>query len=173
MADIGSPSTTVIAASVLTPVITMPADGVVHAGAANITPVGHLRGTHQPVYTMRQRFTIAQVNAGATISSAMAGISYRMVDAKMIAIGGAVTQVTTVDILGTQAGSSVKLVAFAQASLTQSAVLKAGGTGAAVIADGVSFGLCDPNTAITVGITGGDITVATYIDVIFDYLLEV
>ncbi len=95
-----------------------------------------------------------------------------MVSCKAIAIGGAAGTVTTVDILGTPATSSVKLVAFAQASLTQSTVLTAGGTGAAVLADGASHQLNDANTAITISQTGSNIDTATNVDIILDYTVE-
>lgn len=121
--------------------------------------------------TIRKRFTVAQVNAGATLLPALPGIRYRMVDAFAIAVGGAVTSVTTVDILGTLS-SSRKLVAFAQANLTQSAVVRAGGAGGAVLADGASFTPNDAGTAITVGITGASITVATHVDFTLVYSLE-
>ncbi|MGE0460905.1 MAG: hypothetical protein AB7Q16_06010 [Vicinamibacterales bacterium] len=123
------------------------------------------------VYNIRTRFTIAQVNAGATLLAALAGFKYRMVAARAIAVGGAVGATTTVDILATLS-SSRKLVAFAQASLTQSAVLKDGGTGAAVLADGASYTANDANTAVTVGVTGSPITTATHVDISFDYVLE-
>lgn len=123
------------------------------------------------VQTVRRRCTIAEVNAGVTLLSALPGFAYRMVAATAIAIGGAAGAVTTVDILGTLS-SSRKLVAFAQASLTQSAVLKDGGTGATVLADGVSYVANDANTAITVGKTGADVTTATHIDIAVDYVLE-
>lgn len=121
--------------------------------------------------TVRKRFTIAQVNAGATIVPALPGVKIRMVDAMAIAVGGAAGAVTTVDIIGTLT-SSRKLVAFAQASLLQSAVLRAGGTGADVLADGASFTANDAGTAITIGKTGADVTTATHIDVQFTYTLE-
>jgi hypothetical protein len=121
----------------------------------------------------RQRFTIAEINAGVTLLSAIPATAgpwkYRLVDAMAIAIGGAAAAVTTVDILATQSAGSVKLVAFAQASLTQSAVLRAGGAGATVLANGASFGENDINTAITVGKTGADITTATHIDINIQY----
>ena len=120
---------------------------------------------------IRTRFTIAQVNAGATLLAAVTGYKYRMIGCEAIAVGGAAGAVTTVDILGTQT-SSVKLVAFAQASLTQSAVLKAGGTGAAVLADGASFVACDSGAAITIGKTGSTATTATHIDINFTYAIE-
>ena len=122
------------------------------------------------VLSTRVRFTIAQVNAGATLVAAITGKSIRMVNCKAIAVGGAAGAVTTVDVLGTQT-TAVKLVAFAQASLTRSTVLTAGGTGAAVLADGASFVANDVSTGITVGKTGSDVTTATHIDVIFDYVV--
>lgn len=122
-------------------------------------------------YTARLRATVAEIKAGKTLVAAKPGYKIRMVSATAIAYGGAAGAVTTVDILGTQATSSVKLVAFAQASLTQSAVLKDGGTGAAVLADGASYVACDVNTAITVAKTDADITVATGVDFQFVYEL--
>lgn len=124
------------------------------------------------VLTIRKRFTLAQVNAGATLIPALPGIKVRMHDAKAIAVGGAAGAVTTVDILGTQAAASVKLAAFAQASLTQSAVLTAGSAGAAVLADGASFAPNDIGAGVTVNKTGAAMTTATNIDVIFTYSLE-
>lgn len=123
------------------------------------------------VYNKRQRFTIAEVNAGATLLPAVAGKSYRMVSCTAISVGGAAGAVTTVDVSGTST-TARKLVAFAQASLTQSAVLKDGDTGATVLADGASYTANDANTAITVGKTGSSITTATHIDINFSYTLE-
>lgn len=123
------------------------------------------------VGNLRIRNTVAVVNAGYTHLAAVAGYKYRIISATAIAIGGAAGAVTTVNILGTQT-SSVKLVAFAQASLTQSTVLKDGGSGAAVLANGASYVACDVNTAITVGITGVDITTATSIDISISYVLD-
>ncbi len=122
------------------------------------------------IMNVRQRFTVAQVNAGATLVPAVAGKSIRMVACKAIAVGGAAGAVTTVDVLGTLT-TARKLVAYAQANLTQSAVLADGGTGAAVLADGASYTANDAGTAITVGKTGSNVTTATHIDVIFDYVL--
>ena len=123
------------------------------------------------VRNLRTRSTIAVVNAGATLLAAVTGYKYRIISATAISVGGAAAAVTTVDILGTQT-SSVKLVAYAQASLTQSAVLKDGGTGAAVLTDGASYVACDAATAITIGKTGSAITTATHIDTNISYVLE-
>ena len=78
---------------------------------------------------------------------------------------------TTVDVLGTQAAGSVKLVTFAQADLVQSAVLTDAADGT-IIADGASYVACDVTTAITVGKTGGDIVTATGVDFIITYVIE-
>ena len=107
------------------------------------------------VQNVRQRFTIAEINAGATLVPAVAGKSIRMVTCKAIAVGGAAGAVTTVDVLGTLS-TGRKLVAFAQANLTQSTVLTDGGTGAAVLADGASYTANDAGTAVTVGKTGSN-----------------
>lgn len=123
------------------------------------------------VQSIRTRFTVAQVNAGATVLAAVAGFKYRLVSAILIAIGGAATSVTTVDILGTQT-TGVKLFAGAQASLTQNTLVSTDDAGMAVLAAGASFVPNDVNTAITIGVTGSAITVATSIDVILTYCLE-
>ena len=141
---------------------------------------GTLRGLSLPAgsaligepVNLRARFTAAQVNAGASIVAAVAGYKPRMIASKALAYGGAAGAVTTVDILGTQAASVVKLVAYAQASLTQSTVLTDGGSGAAVLADGASYAQNDVNTALTIGKTGASLTTATGIDVILTYALE-
>ena len=130
-------------------------------GAVSITGV---------VMNVRQRFTIAEINAGATLVPAVAGKSIRMVSCKAIAVGGAAGAVTTVDVLGSLS-TGRKLVAFAQANLTQSTVVGAGHAGGAVLADGASFTANDAGTAVTIGKTGSNVTTATHIDVIFDYVL--
>lgn len=138
-------------------------------GELNIASGGYVSGG--AVLNKRQRFTIAEINAGATLLPAISGKSYRMVAAKAIAVGGAAGAVTTVDITGT-VSTSRKLVAFAQANLTQSTVLVDGGTGGAVLADGASYTANDAGTAVLVGKTGSNVTTATHIDVIFDYVVE-
>lgn len=121
--------------------------------------------------TKRFRVAIADINAGLTLLAAVPGIAYRLVDAFAIAVGGAVATVTTVDLLGTQT-ASVKLVAFAQAGLTQSTLLRAGAASGAILANGASFVACDVNTAITVGKTGSDVATATHVDFVLTYAAE-
>lgn len=137
-------------------------------GIVNLNEVG-LTGRH---YVLRKHALIAAINAGFTLIPAVAGAKIRMHDIKAVAVGGAVTSVTTVDVKGTQSSSVVKLVAFAQANLTQSAVVRDGGTGGTVLADGASYAPCDAGTPVTVGITGSNITVATAIDFLVTYSLE-
>lgn len=124
------------------------------------------------VLTFRKRIPIATINAGATLLPALVGAKYRLLDSYAIAIGGAVTSNTTVDIKGTQASSVVKLVAYTQASLTQSTMVRAGSAGGTLLADGASFAACDANTAITIANTGSAITVATNVDVELQYTIE-
>ena len=123
------------------------------------------------ILNVRKRLTVAQVNAGVELVAAVSGKSIRMIACKAIAIGAAATTVTTVDVTGT-ATTARKLVAYAQASLTQSTVLTDGGSGATVLADGASYTANDAGTAINVSKTGGSVAGATHIDVIFDYVLE-
>lgn len=139
------------------------AAGGVLAGAAAVG---------SPHLQLRARKTIAEINAGVTLLAALAGYQYRLTDAKAVAIGGAVTTVTTVDVKGTVAAGAVILVSFAQANLTQSTVLRAGATGATVLANGASFVTLDANTAVTVIKAGADITVATHVDFLLDYVIE-
>lgn len=123
--------------------------------------------------SFRQRITTANVNAGATLLAAVPGLKWRMQDVMGIAVGGSAATVTTVDILGTQSSSSVKLAAFAQASMTQSTVLRPGVSGTTVLANGASFVANDANTAITIGKTGSDLATATHVDVIGTFVLDV
>jgi len=125
------------------------------------------------VKTKRQVITLAQWNAGVTILAAPgAGLAYRMISAKMIAVGGAAGALTTADIDAVQSASSVKLMAGAQASLTENSVIKDGETGGAVLAAGASYAANDANTAITASVTGSDLTTATSIDIEISYVLE-
>lgn len=140
-----------------------------------VGPAGRVTGpTNGPsnLVSARFRVLIANIIAGATLVAAIPLYKSRLIGCKAIAIGGAAGAVTTVDILATQGASVVKLVAFAQANLTQSTVLTAGGTGGAVLADGASYVQNDVNTAITIGQTGSNITTATAVDIILDYVVE-
>lgn len=124
------------------------------------------------VYQIRTRFTIAQVNAGATLLPAIAGFKYRLVDAAAIAVGGNVGGTTGVDLMGTLT-TGRKLVAFKTAGLTQSTLLRAGtATNGVLLADGASFTANDANTAITVIKDGADLTTASHVDLLVAYVVE-
>jgi hypothetical protein len=123
-------------------------------------------------YVIRRRFTIAEINAGTDLLPAIPGYKYRMVNAKLIAVGGAVGATTTVDILATQGGASVKLLAVAIAALAQSAVVRDGATNATVLANGASYVANDVNTKLSVGKTGATATTATHVDVIFEFSMD-
>lgn len=133
---------------------------------------GAVGAQHGSVFNIRKRFTIAEVNAGATILPAIAGQRYRMVDAAIIAVGGNAAAHTSIDILGT-VSTSRKLVAFLVAGTTQSTLLRAGAaTNGVILADGASFVQNDVNTAITVGVTGSPVTTATHVDISFSFVVE-
>jgi len=139
----------------------------------DVSVVGTLSASaiNSVVLSYRDRVTAAEINAGHEILAAITGKSYRIVSVKAIAYGGAVGATTTVDVLGTQSAGSVKLVTFAQADLTQSSVLTDSADGT-VQADGASYTACDATTAITVGKTGSDVTTATGVDFIIQYVIE-
>jgi predicted RecA/RadA family phage recombinase len=124
------------------------------------------------VHHVRTRFTVAQINAGANLLPAVPGARYRLVDAAMIAVGGAAATATSVDLIGTQSASAVNLVAAAVAGLTQNTLLRAGATNAAILAAGASFVANDANTAISVGKTGSNVATATHVDFLVSYVLE-
>src|SRR4051794_31912238 len=125
------------------------------------------------VQHLHLRVTTAQVNAGLTLLAAPGlGYAYRLVDASLIAVGGAASGATSVDILGTQAAGSVKLVSDAIAGLTQSTLLRAGAANSAILADGASFTATDENTAITINKTGGALATSTAVDVLLSYVID-
>lgn len=124
------------------------------------------------IQTVRTRFTVAQINTGASLLPAVPGYIYRLIDLTMIAIGGAASGATAVVVLGTRAAGAVTLLSVAVAALTQSAIVKPHTANATVLADGATYTPLDVNTAITVGKTGGSLATATHIDVIANYVLE-
>jgi len=121
--------------------------------------------------TLRTRVTLAQLNAGFTLLPAVPGFIYSLIDAMLIAVGGAATTGTSVNIIGTRAAAPVQLVVVAIAALTQSAAVRAGATNAVILADGASFTPLDVNTPITVITVGSAMTVMTNIDVTLEYVI--
>lgn len=136
-----------------------------------IEAIRHLFGDNNPVFHHRERVAVADVNAGFTLLPAVDGFKYQLVDVALIAIGGAVTGATTIDILATQASAVVKLLAAAVAGLTQNTLLRAGAANATILAAGVSFVENDLNTEVKIGKTGGNAATATHVDVLISYKL--
>lgn len=123
-------------------------------------------------YTQRTRVTLAQLNAGFTLLPAIAGRNYRLVDAKLTAVGGAATTGTSVNLIGTRAAAPVQLLVAAIAALTQSALVRIGAANAVILADGASFTSLDANMPITVITVGAAMTVMTNIDVDLTFVIE-
>ena len=125
------------------------------------------------VLSRRLRIAVADLAAGVTLLPAVAGLQYRMVACKAIAIGGDADTSTDVRVRATQAGSAVSLVEFTTTDLDRSEVHYDGeGTTGVVLADGDSYIQNDANTAITVDEAGGATGTATSIDIIISYTLE-
>jgi len=124
------------------------------------------------VVALRSRFTTAQVNAGATVLTAVPVLKWRLQDCAMISVGGSAATATSVDLQAVQSSSTVSLVANAVAGLTQNTLLRAGASNSAIIAGGVSFVQNDANTAITITKVGSNLATSTHIDVIATFVLE-
>ena len=132
-----------------------------------------------PRMGLRKRLTVAQINTGITVLPAIPGFKYRLLDAGMIAIGGAASGATDVRILGIRAAASVALFIAAVARLTQSVMNRtgtpfatAGAESLTSLADGASYIVLDVNTAVTVGKTGGTLATSTHVDIFLDYVVE-
>ena len=126
-------------------------------------------------HTLRHRVTAAEVNAGHVVLPAIPGFKYRIVDCKMIAVGGNAATATSVDLLATQGASAVRPVVNAiAATFNRSVVLRMGAGGSTVLGDGASFAAMDANTAISITKqTGGSgLGTASHIDLLLDYTVE-
>jgi len=123
---------------------------------------------------IRTRFTLAQLNAGQTLLPALPGVKWSLLWAQFIAVGGAATAATSVNIAATQAAAAVQLWVVTIAALTRSAVVQTGVTPAAgsqtLLADGASFAPNDSNTAVTLANVGSAMTTLTNIDVTYEYV---
>lgn len=121
---------------------------------------------------VRVRCSAAALTAGVVLVPQLKGVRWRMFDAKMIAIGGAAASATSINIQGLVSSSVTQLLASAVAGLTQSTVLRAGATNAAVLADGASFTQQDVNAALTAKTVGSALTGSTFIDVFLEYIAD-
>jgi hypothetical protein len=130
-------------------------------------------------FSQRTRVTLAQLNAGFTLLAALPGFAYRLIDLMLIAVGGAATTGTSVNVIGTRAAGAVQLGVAAIAGLTQSTILRLGspfataGTASIVaLADGASFTALDVNTPVTVITVGAAMTVMTNLDVVLTFAID-
>jgi hypothetical protein len=134
------------------------------------------------IKTFRQRFTVAQLTtAGLAFTScpALPGVRWRMCDLIAVAIGGAVTTSTSINVSGILAGAASELAVIAAARLTRSLINRmgtpfatAGAESITALADGASFFPMDANQPLIAKSVGGTPTVATHVDFILDYVAD-
>lgn len=124
----------------------------------------------------RTRFSLVQLNAGQTLLPALPGVRWRGLAYSFIAVGGAATAATSVNIAATQAAAAAQLWVVTIAALTRSAQIFSGVAPAAgaqtILADGASYAQCDANTAVTLANVGSAMTTLTFIDVFVDYVAD-
>ncbi len=132
---------------------------------------GVLKGAAPEAYALYHTTvdaTTTEISNTKKLVDVPAARQFQLVDAAAIAIGGACSAVTTVDLV---VGSN-KLVAFAQANLTQSTLLRAGATGGTLLADGASFAAQTAGDDLVVGKTGSTPATCTSIRFLIDYMLK-
>lgn len=136
-------------------------------GVANVSGAIYDTGAMR---TVRVRATAAEVNAsgGKEVLPAIEGKKYRMVDCKLIAVGGDAANATGVQI---KCDTTV-LVDAKIAALTDSTVARAGDSNVNVLDDGASFVAQAANKSIVVVKDGSNLATATHIDVLLDYVIE-
>jgi hypothetical protein len=130
-------------------------------------------GTEGTARLHRSTTLAAAITTGnvTTLLPAVPGYKYRIHDASLIANGNTVGTASTVDVVGTQSASAVKLMAGTAANLTANAIVRIGGTGGTALASGASFAECDANTPILLGATTGTVSGATSVTVLLTYEL--
>jgi len=143
-------------------------------GASKSRQIGNTFVEFGVLKTQRFRVLVAQVNAGFVLLPALPGVKWRITDAAMISVGGAAGGGTSVDLLGTKAGSASRPLVIAVAALGQSVLTRAGVSNAVILADGASFTAHDTNTSISVTKqnAGSAITGSVSIDVILSYIAD-
>lgn len=145
-------------------------------GASQIRYIGDIEVAYGVTKTSRTRVTLAQLNAGFNLLPALVGVRWRLIAASFIAIGGAATSGTSVNLQGTVAAATVQLWVVTIAALTQSTQLFSGVTPAAgtgtILANGASFTQMDANSALKVITVGSAMTVLTNLDVFLDYVAD-
>lgn len=124
--------------------------------------------------TIRRRYTLAQVNAGQVLLSALPGVRWGLIGARFIATGGGAATATSVNLQGTVAGSTVQLWVVTVAALTRSTAVTMGHTPAAgsetILADGASFNAMDVNTSINLAVVGSALATSTGFDLFISFM---
>jgi len=156
--------------------------GATHANAVTVTPPVTFSSTVQSpgtagfgIYELRTRVPIASVNSGYTLLAAITGRKIHIIDAEIVAYGGAVTSTTATGfaIKGTQSASVVQLFTVAKAQAVESFDNRFGSPSTTLLADGAGLVVCDTATAITIAAVGGtDLAGATGLDVTLIYGIE-
>ncbi len=140
----------------------------------NITAETKKFADHEVLLTVRTRFLAADfvLTPGVAVLPAFPGGKYRLVDAILIANGGAAGGATSINITGTVAGAKVNLLVALVAGLTQSTLLRLGAANATVLANGGSQVALDPSTPVMIERVGSALSGATSIDVLLTYAIE-
>lgn len=162
-------------------VVTAPGAGIIYLGAFEVAKtsgqtVARIRlaanfprqGAGIPI-NQRISFSAAQINAGATILPAVAGLKYRVINAVLIAKGGNSAGATAVVIGATQSASGVSLLSATVGALTQNAWVSPNSANVTMLATADIQN--DVNTALTIAKTGSNLTGATDIVVLLTYEL--
>lgn len=155
--------------------LAMPASGFIQVGDAKFHPATFLYGMK---LHLRTRVTLAEMNAGKTLLTAMPGVKYRLCDVKVIAIGGntaATAAATGLAIYGTRSGTSTALYTALLAALTENSVCQINTADTSVVAAGALWQPNDRATAITCrAVSAGayDLITATHFDILLDFCLE-
>jgi len=102
----------------------------------------------------------AELNAGILVLPGVAKRAITVVDAWVRAKGGAVTANTSIDIVDSATGTVA--VSFAQAQLTENAILRAGATGATATNCGTALATGEGLKIINVGTAADTVTTVDY-----------
>ena len=120
---------------------------------------------------IKKRFTVAQINAGATILAAKPGLKIQMIDCSMAAEGGNAATATSIEVEAVQSTSAVDLISNTVGILTDDTLARMGITNSTLLANGLWAVANDVNTAITISKTGSDLATATHLNVYFTYMV--
>lgn len=181
MGDVGSFSSSLVGTSLCFP----PSGGKIYVGGVEVADFKHdgfyaasFLIDSPTVMVEAHSVTLAEMNAGHTLLAARAGYKYRLVDAKMISIGGAMeatSAATGAAIYGTQSDTETALYTVLLAAGTENAVCTINTANTSVATAGAFYAANDANTAITCkAVSAGDydLITATSFTVVLSYTVE-